>query len=73
MKKLYFRAKALLGLRKKYALEIAVDNVLREWISDCIIERKQEGRRKEFEELRKKIEEEELFYKWLKSKKIWQK
>lgn len=73
MKKIFYRAKALLGLRKKYNLELQADNILKEWISDCIIERKQEGRRKEFEELRKKIEEEELFLKWLKSKKIWQK
>lgn len=64
-----FRKRALWGLRRKYALDIAVKVVLKEWITACIIERKQEGRRKELVEAQAEIKEMELFAKWLKSQK----
>lgn len=60
---------ALFGLRNKYRREIAVDQVLKDWITACIIDRKMEGRRKELLESQAKIKEEEIFYKWLKAQK----
>ena len=60
-----YRKKAIFGLRKKYRLEMAVDEVLKDWITACIIDRKQEGRRQELIDSQKKLKEEELFYKWL--------
>lgn len=63
--KWFYRKWALRGLRAKYRKEIAVDLVLKEWITACIIERKMEGRRKELIDSQNKIKEEELFYKWL--------
>jgi hypothetical protein len=59
---------ALRGLVKKFRREIVIDSIMKDWISACIIERKQEGRRKEFLDKQKEIEEKELFYKWIKSR-----
>lgn len=61
--------KALRGLRKKYVLDLAVKHILKDWITASIIERKQEGRRKELVETQAEVKEMELFYKWLKTQK----
>ena len=42
---------------------------MKEWITDCIVERKQEGRRKEFVDKQAEIKEKELFLKWLRAQK----
>ena len=60
-----YHRKAIKGLLKKYYLEVEVDKVLKDWISACIIERKQEGRRKELVESMAKVKEDEFFIKWL--------
>ena len=67
--KWWYRKWGLHGLKKKYREDIAVDYILKDWITECIINRKQEGRRNELIDSQKKISEEELFYKWLKSQK----
>lgn len=64
-----YRKWALHGLKRRYLKEMAIDTVLKEWVTDCIIERKQEGRRKELVELQNKLKESEIFYKWLLTKK----
>lgn len=61
----FYRKWALRGLRAKYRKEMALDLVLKDWITACIIERKMEGRRKELIEMQGKLKETELFYKWL--------
>ncbi len=63
------RKKALRGLRRKYVLDIAVKQVLKDWITASIIERKQEGRRKELVDASSELKEIELFYKWLLTQK----
>jgi hypothetical protein len=65
----YFRKRAIYGLRRKYALDLAVEQLLKDWITACIIERKQEGRRQELIDAQGKIKESELFVKWLKEQK----
>lgn len=65
----YDRKWSLRGLRKKFRREIVVDTVMKDWITDCIIERKQEGRRKEFVDKQAEIKEKELFLKWLRAQK----
>lgn len=66
----YFaRKRALRGLRRKYTLEIAVNQIMKDWIKVSIIERKQEGRRKELVDKTKEVKEIELFYKWLRTQK----
>ncbi len=65
----YYHKKAIFGLRQKYRLDIAVDRVLKDWITDSIIHRKQEFRRKELIESQKSIAEKEMFYKWINIKK----
>ena len=69
IKRYYYRRKAKRGLLKKYLLNVACNNLLKEFISASIIERKQEFRRKELVEKQAEIKEEELFIKWLKAKK----
>lgn len=64
-----FRKRALYGLRRKYALDISVKTILKEWITACIIERKQDGRRKELVDAQGELKEMELFAKWLKAQK----
>lgn len=61
------REKALKALIKKYEMDLAVDLVLQDWITACIIERKQEGRRKELVEIQQKIKEMEVFIMYLKT------
>lgn len=63
----YYHKKALNGLKKKYYLELEVDKILKDWITACIIERRQENRRKELIESQSKVKEDELFIKWLKT------
>lgn len=63
------RKYAIYGFRKKCALDLGVKQVLKEWITACIIERKQEGRRQELLDAQKEIKEIELFAKWLKQLK----
>ena len=69
MIKWLYRKYAIFGFRKKCALDLATQQVLKEWITACIIERKQEGRRKELLEAQAGIKEVELFAKWLKALK----
>lgn len=64
----YYQKRALWGLKRKYNLDVAVDRILRDWISECILHRKQEGRRKELTDTITAIKEKELFLKWLNSK-----
>jgi hypothetical protein len=64
-----YRKRAIYGLRRKYLLDIPVDEILKDWITDCIIERKQDGRRKELINAQEGLKEKELFYKWLKTQK----
>jgi hypothetical protein len=64
----YYRLKAKRGMLIKYYLDLATEEILKEWISDCIINRKQEFRRKELVEIQNSITESKLFIKWLKSK-----
>ena len=63
------RKYAIWGFRRKCALDMGVKTILKEWITACIIERKQEGRRKELLEAQNEIKEIELFAKWLKEQK----
>ena len=65
----YYNKKAIRGLRKKYLLDLACDYIMKDWISACIIERKQEFRRKELVEKQAEVKEKELFLKWLKTLK----
>lgn len=65
---LYYKWKAKRGLIKKYYLDIAVEEILKDWITECIINRKQEFRRKELVEAQNNISESQLFLKWLRSK-----
>ena len=60
------RKYSIWGFRKKCALDLGVKKVLKDWITVCIIERKQEGRRQELLETQKEIKEIEIFHKWLK-------
>lgn len=62
------RKKAIFALKRKYVLDIQVKTLLKEWVTACILERKQEGRRQELTDSIKEIQELELFYKWLKTK-----
>lgn len=64
-----YRKRALYGLRRKYLLDIAVKQILKDWITDCIVDRRQESRRNEFVEADKELKEMELFRKWIKSQK----
>ena len=66
--KFYYNWKAKRGMLKKYYLDLATEELLKNWISDCIISRKQEFRRKELVEIQNSINESQLFIKWLKSK-----
>lgn len=66
--KFYFNWKAKRGMLNKYYLDLATEEILKEWISDCIINRKQEFRRKELVEIQNSISESQLFIKWLKTK-----
>lgn len=65
----FFHKWALRALRAKERKDLATFVVLKDWVTACIIERKQEGRRKELVELQQKIKETELFYKWLSEQK----
>lgn len=67
---LFYRWKALRGLRRKYRLDIEVNKVLKDWITACIIDRKQEFRRKELIDAQANLKESELFYKWVKSQTL---
>ena len=69
IKKWWFHKWAIRGLKKKYLEEMAIDVILKDWITECIIVRKQEGRRQELIDSQKGIVEKELFYKWLQNKK----
>jgi hypothetical protein len=71
IKEIYYRWKARLQFINHFSLEIAKDDLLKDWITTCIIERKQEHRRKELVEMQNKINEDQLFVKWLKSRKIF--
>lgn len=69
IKDYFVHKRAIRGLKKKYELEIAVKQISKDWITACIIERKQEFRRKELIEAQAEMKELELFYKWIKSLK----
>lgn len=71
MIKFYYKWKALRGLRRKYQIDIATHKVLKDWVTDCIIDRKQENRRQELVELEGKLKEQELFLEWLKKRKLF--
>lgn len=71
MKNIYYRWKAKRQFVNHFTLEIAKDNLLKDWITTCIVERKQEFRRKELVEMQNKTNEDQLFVKWLKSRKIF--
>lgn len=71
IKKIWYRFKAKKGLIKKYNLDIEIDEILKDYISECIIARKQEFRRKELVEQQNKLNEDKLFLKWLKARKIF--
>ena len=64
-----FRKRALYGLRRKYALDKAVKVIMKDWITACIIERKQEGRRKELVDAQSELKEIDTFIKWIKVQK----
>lgn len=70
IREFYYKWKALNGMRKKYLLDIATHKYLKEWVKDCIINRKQEYRRKELVELEATLKEQELFLNWLNSKSV---
>lgn len=65
----WFRRWALKGLKKKYYQDIAVNEVMKDWITACIIDRKQEFRRKELIESKAGLKEMELFRNWIKTQK----
>jgi hypothetical protein len=62
---IYYKRKALNGLKRKYYLDIAINEHLKDWVTDCIINRKQEHRRKELVELEGTLKEQYLFLEWL--------
>jgi hypothetical protein len=64
----YYRKKAIRGLRRKYLLDIEIDRLMKDWVTACIIDRKQEGRRKELIDSNLAIKEKEMFIKWLNTK-----
>ena len=66
--KFYYRWKAKKGMLAKYRLDLATEEVLKEWITECIVNRKQEFRRKELVEIQNSISESQLFIKWLRTK-----
>jgi hypothetical protein len=70
IKELYYKWKAKRVLIRKQYAEIAIDELTKDWITSCIIERKQEFRRKELVEFQNKTNEDQLFLKWLKARKI---
>ena len=67
----FYRLKALRGLKRKYYIDIATHEFLKDWVTDCIINRKQENRRKELVELEGTLKEQKLFLDWLKTKSIF--
>ncbi len=70
MIKLYYRWRARRGLINKYNLDIAVEEILKSWITECIIKRNQSARRPELVESQNKLDEQKLFLKWLKARKL---
>ena len=69
LKRWVLRKWLLKSLIRRYTREIVGDKILEEWITNCIVERKHEGRRKELTENRAKQIESELFIKYLKTLK----
>lgn len=69
LRRYYYRRKAIRALKRRYRLDSMCDEIMKDWVTACIIERRQEGRRKELIEAQTKIKEEELFLKWLKTLK----
>ena len=67
----YYRWKAKMGLLKTYNLQEQEVIISKDYLTECIINRKQEFRRKELVELQDKLNEIQLFKKWLKSQKIF--
>ncbi len=59
------RLRAIWGLKKTYRKEIEIEKITKDWITVCIIERKQEGRRKELLESQARLKERELFLTYL--------
>jgi hypothetical protein len=66
--KFYYNWKAKRLLTQKYLLDIAIEEYMKDWVTDCIISRKQEFRRKELVEAQNNISESQLFLKWLSKK-----
>jgi len=64
----YYRWRAKRRLISKYLLDTAVEEILKDWITDCIVDRKQEHRRKELVETQNQITESKLFIKWLRKR-----
>ena len=71
IRKFYYKWKALRGLKRKYYIDIATHEYLKDWVTDCIIGRKQENRRKELVELEGTLKEQNLFLDWLKTKSVF--
>lgn len=70
LRDVYHKIKAKRQFIKYFANEIEKDKILKDWISECIITRKQEFRRKEMVEMQDKLNEDELFVKWLRERSV---
>lgn len=65
----YQRFRARRKLIKHYSEQFYRDLLLKDWITECIVGRKQEHRRKELVEMQDKINEEVKFLEWLRKTK----
>lgn len=63
------RKYSLWGFKKKCRLDLGIQTVMKDWVTTCIVERKQEGRRKELIDAQQAMKETEIFYQWLKTQK----
>lgn len=67
IKNYFTRRKVLKGLIRTYKQQVIVQEIENDWISRCIIERKQEGRRNELIQGQQKLKELELLLKFVKT------
>jgi len=64
----YYKFKSRRKLISHYRYQLEVEEMMRDWISQSIVERKQEGRRDELVGKESRIQEIKLLLNYLKSK-----
>lgn len=61
----------LKALKTKYRRELQEMEISKKWITECIIDRKQEFRRPELIKLETQIKEQVLFLEWLETQSVF--